>query len=142
MSKESKALLEKMRSVPLFSGLKEKQLRSILSSGKQRDYAAGAVIENEGEDGVAFYLIMDGEVEVRRKGRVLAKLRTGDFFGEMSLLDKKPRSSDVAAVVPTTCLVVPIWSFRGLVKSNNDIAMNLLKTLVHRLRETNKALSE
>ncbi|HUH99684.1 MAG TPA: cyclic nucleotide-binding domain-containing protein [Nitrososphaerales archaeon] len=143
MSKESqRELLDEMRSVPLFSGLKEKQLKSILSSGKQKSYPAGSVIEKEGEDGVAFYLVLEGRVEVRRKGRVLANLGAGDFFGEMSLLDKIPRSSDVAATVPTTCLVVPIWNFRALVRSNGDIAMNVLKTLSMRLRESNKALSE
>ena len=143
LPKESgKALLENMRSVPLFSGLKEKQLKSILNGGKQKVYPAGSVIEKEGEDGIAFYLILEGQVEVRRKDRVLARLGAGDFFGEMSLLDRNPRSSDVAATTSTTCLVVPIWNFRALVRSNGDIAMNVLKTLSIRLRESNKALSE
>jgi len=137
-----RALLERMRSVPLFSGLKEKQLKSILSNGKQHSYPAGKVIESEGEDGVAFYLIIDGEVEVKRKQRVLAKLGAGDFFGEMTLIDRSPRSSDVVAVSETTCIVVPIWNFRALVRSSSDIAMNLLKALSMRLRESNKALSE
>ncbi len=137
-----RGLLERIRSVPLFSGLKEKQLRSILTSGKQQSYPPGKVIESEGEEGVAFYLIVEGDVEVRRKQRVLAKLGVGDFFGEMSLLDRSPRSSDVAAVSETSCIVVPIWNFRALVRSNGDIAMNLLKALSIRLRESNKALSE
>lgn len=137
-----KALLERLRSVPLFSGLKDKQLKSILASGKQREYAEGQVIIGVGEMGVAFYLILEGNVEVRRGKRVLAKLGSGNFFGEMSLLDNNPRSSDVVAVGRTTCLTLSSWDFEGHLKSNNGIAVNLLKTLVHRLRESDKALSD
>ena len=143
LAKESeKALLEKLHSVPLFSGMKDKQLKSILESGKQQSYPAGRVIVGEGESGLGFYLILDGAVEVRRKGRAMAKLGSGNFFGEMSLLDTNPRSSDVVAAGQTTCLVLSSWDFQGLVESHNEIAMNLLKTLIHRLRESNKALSD
>jgi len=141
--KESeKALLQELHTVPLFSGLKDKQLKSVLASGKQQSYPEGKVIVGEGEGGVGFYLILDGGVEVRRKGRTVAKLGSGNFFGEMSLLDSNPRSSDVVAVAPTTCLVLSSWEFQGLVESHKEIAMNLLKTLIHRLRESNKALSD
>jgi len=143
LAKESqKALLERLHSVPLFSGLKDKQLRSVLASGKQKTYPEGGVIVSEGEMGVAFYLILDGRVEVRRKGKVMAKLGNGNFFGEMSLLDSNPRSSDVVAVAPTTCLLLSSWDFQAFVESNSEVAMNLLRTLIHRLRESNKSLSD
>lgn len=143
MVKETeKVLLQKLHTVPLFSGMKDKQLKSILESGKQQSYPEGNVIVGEGESGVGFYLILDGGVEVKRKGRAMAKLGAGNFFGEMSLLDSNPRSSDVVAVAPTTCLVLSSWEFQALVESHNEIAMNLLKTLIHRLRESNKALSD
>jgi CRP/FNR family transcriptional regulator, cyclic AMP receptor protein len=137
-----KALLEKLRHVPLFSGLKDKQLKSILASGKQQAYPKDRAIVSEGEVGVAFYLVLDGAVEVRRKGRVLAKLGSGNFFGEMSLLDNSPRSSDVVAAAPTTCLVLSSWGFQAVVESNIDIALNLLKMLTQRLRESNRSLSD
>lgn len=143
MVKESdKALLERLHEVPLFSGLKDKHLRAILASGKQLSYSEGREIVGEGEAGVGFYLILEGGVEVKRKGRSVAKLGRGNFFGEMSLLDSNPRSSDVVATAPTTCLVLSTWDFQGLLESHNEIAMNLLKTLVHRLRESSKALSD
>jgi len=143
LSKDSdRELREKLRSVPLFSSLKDKQLKSVVSSGKRQTYPEGHVIEREGENGVAFYLVLEGVVEVRRKGRVLARLRGGDFFGEMSLLDKSPRSSDVVAAAPTVCFVLPSWDFIARVRTSNEFAMNLLKTLVQRLRESNKALSD
>jgi CRP-like cAMP-binding protein len=137
-----KQLLERLRSVPLFSGLDDKQLKSIFSGRMQRTYQEGQAIVGEGETGVGFYLILDGRVEVRRKGKVLSKLASGDFFGEMSVLDRSPRSTDIVAVKPTSCLVLSSWEFQGLLESNNKIVMNLLKTLVVRLRESNMALSD
>jgi CRP/FNR family cyclic AMP-dependent transcriptional regulator len=142
LARVPKALLEKLRSVPLFSGLKDKQLESILASGKQQAYPKDRVIVSEGEVGVAFYLVLDGAVEVRKKGRVLAKLGSGSFFGEMSLLDSSRRSSDVVAVVPTTCLVLSSWNFQACIESNVDIAINLLKTLTQRLRESSASPSD
>ena len=140
--KDEAAAMDEIRSVPLFSGLKEKQLKSVLAAGKQRNFGQGDVIVSERDMGVGFYLILGGEVEVRKRGRVLAKLGKGDFFGEMSLLDNNPRSSDVIAVAPTTCLVLSSWNFQGILKANNEIAMNLLRTLVQRLRESDKPLSD
>jgi CRP-like cAMP-binding protein len=137
-----KALIAGLRSVPLFSGLKDKQLKTILAIGKHQSYPEGRVIVREGEMGVAFYLILEGAVEVRRKGKVLAKLGSGNFFGEMSLLDKNPRSSDVVAVAPTRCLVFSSWQFMAQVESDTGIAINLLKTLTHRLRESDNSLSD
>lgn len=143
MTKESEAALgEKLRSVPLFSGLKDKQLKSIIHAGKQISFPEGRAIVSEGEMGVAFYLILDGQVQVRRKDRVVAKLGSGNFFGEMSLLDNNPRSSDVVATAPTTCLTLSSWDFYGLVSGHREIAMNVIKTLSHRLRESNKAMTE
>jgi CRP/FNR family transcriptional regulator, cyclic AMP receptor protein len=137
-----KALLENLQAVPLFSGLKDKDLKVILKSGKRQSYPEGKLIVAEGEVGVAFYLILDGKVEVRRKGKVIAKLGGGNFFGEMSLFDRSPRSSDVVAVAPTDCLQLSSWSFQGVVEANGAIALNMLKTLSQRLRDTNSALTD
>lgn len=137
-----KKMMEMLGSVPLFSGLKEKQLRSILDSGKEMQFGAQKEIVSEGEDGVGFYLIVEGKVEVRRKGRVLSELGKGDFFGEMSLIDKQPRSADVVAVTPVTCFGLTQWVFIGMVRTQPDIAVNVIRELVRRLRGTDKALTE
>ncbi|MGD1055557.1 MAG: Crp/Fnr family transcriptional regulator, partial [Nitrososphaerales archaeon] len=92
--------------------------------------------------GVGFYLIADGSVEVRRKGKTISGLKKGDFFGEMTLIDDQPRSADVVAIAPTTCYVLTAWAFWGLVRSKPDIGVNLMKELVRRLRGTNRSLTE
>lgn len=66
---------------------------------------------------IAFFLISEGEVEVKKQGKIVAILEKGQFFGEMTLLDKFPRSADVVAKVPTKCLVLTSWEFRSLVLS-------------------------
>ena len=143
MPKESDgAILAKLHLVPLLAGLKDKDLKPLLRSGKQLSYPEGRVIVKEGDMGVAFYLILDGAVEVRRKGKAVARLGAGTFFGEMSLLDNAPRNSDVVAVAPTTCLVLSSWQFQAQVKENSEVALKLLKTVTQRLRESNKALSD
>jgi len=128
--------------VSLFSGLSQKQLKSIGKSGAERKFEPGHVIVKEGETGVGFYLILDGKVEVRKKNKVLSTLSTNDFFGEMGLIDDQPRSADVVALSPTTTFCLSVWSFTGIVVGNPQIAIKMMKVIVARLRTSNKALSE
>jgi CRP-like cAMP-binding protein len=120
--------------VPFFSGLDEKRRRSMVSQGKELSYKEGDTIVDEGTMGVGFYLILDGRAEVRKKGRVLAILEKGQFFGEMSLIDEQPRSADVVAVSPTKCWAISSWAFNALVKANPEVALVMLKEVVKRLR--------
>ena len=137
-----KQLAEMLQSVPLFSGLKGKQIKTIVGSGKELRFEAGTQIVKEGDNGVGFYLILEGSAEVRRKGRVLSKLGNGNFFGEMSLLDRQPRSADVVATTSVTCFGLTSWAFSALIRMQPDIAVNLMQELARRLRETNSAMTE
>ena len=130
--------------VPLFAGLKGKQIKSVASAfARERSYDAGEVIEKEGDSGVAFYLITDGSVEVRKGEQRVAKLGRGQFFGEMALIDKQPRSATVvSAESDTKCLVMPIWNFKAAVAKDPTVAMGVMKELARRLRETTNALTE
>ena len=131
-----------LQSVPLFAGLKEKQIKAILGTGKELSFAEGSQIVKEGDSGVGFYLILSGTAEVRRKGKTLSKLGKGDFFGEMSLLDKEPRSADVVSTSPVDCFGLTAWAFSGLLRTQPDISLNLMRELARRLRKTNSAISE
>lgn len=143
MSKESEERLGKIiGTVLLFSELSKKQLNGIAKSGTERRFNAGHAIVKEGETGVGFYLILDGKVEVRKKGKVLSTLTAGDFFGEMGLIDDKPRSADVIAASPTTTFCLSPWTFTGIVTGSPEITMRMMKVLVNRLRESNKSLTE
>jgi CRP/FNR family transcriptional regulator, cyclic AMP receptor protein len=120
--------------VPFFAGLDHKKRTAVSKQGKELSYKAGDSVVSEGSMGVGFYLILDGGVEVRKGGRVLARLTKGQFFGEMSLIDEQPRSADVVAVAPTKCWALTSWGFNALVKLHPEIAMSMLKEMVKRLR--------
>jgi CRP-like cAMP-binding protein len=130
--------------VPLFAGLKGKQIKSVASAfARERSYNAGEVIEKEGDSGVAFYLITNGSVEVRKGEKMVAKLGRGQFFGEMALIDKQPRSATVvSAESGTKALVMPVWNFKAAVATDPTVAMGVMKELARRLRETTNALTE
>lgn len=130
--------------VPLFAGLKGKQIKSLAGAfARERSYDSGQVIEKEGDSGVAFYLITNGSVEVRKAEKLVSKLGRGQFFGEMSLIDKQPRSATVVSAEPgTKCLVMPVWNFQATIETDPRVAMGVMKELARRLRETTNALTE
>ena len=140
-SSESPPAVELFSTVPLFKGLEPEELKSISNSSKQVEFKAGDYIVREGEAGLGFYVIACGHAAVKRKGKSVAKLRRGDFFGEKSLLDNQPRSADVVADEPTRCLVLLRWNFWALVSKNKRFARSLLEELARRLRATSEALT-
>jgi CRP-like cAMP-binding protein len=127
---------------PIFSGLTERQLRSLAKTAKVVAYPANARIVKQGEPGIGLYVLLSGQAEVRQGNRALARLGAGQFFGEMTLLDEQPRSADVVAVQPSECAVLSRWEFWGFAKGEPDVLQGVLRETARRLRETNRALSE
>ena len=137
--KGSISLLER---VPLFSSLKKEHLKKLAEASTIRSFEPGEFITKQGDEGVAFYLIVEGQVEVRRSKRSLAKLGQGQFFGELTLIDNHPRTADVVAINKSKCLLLSSWTFHGLVKSNPEIALAMLNEMAQRLRKTDEALGD
>jgi CRP-like cAMP-binding protein len=136
-------LIEVFASIPLFRGLGPEELEAMLKSSKEMMFKAGDPIVKEGEAGLGFYVILDGQAFVKRKGKTVAKLKKGNFFGELALLDDQPRSADVVAAEATKCLVLLRWNFWALVSKNQKMARELLKEMARRMRAaTDEALSE
>ncbi|MEM3684482.1 MAG: cyclic nucleotide-binding domain-containing protein [Conexivisphaerales archaeon] len=135
---ETELALTWLRQVPLFKNLDEKQLKRLYSSFTKKSFKEGETIAKEGEMSVAFYLIADGEVEVKKGKKVIANLSRGQFFGEMTLLDKYPRSADVIAKTPTNCLVLSAWQFESLLLTQPKVALEVMRVLARRLREVEK----
>jgi len=133
--KSTQRLAETIGSIPLFSGLDKKDRERVTGAGREVTFEKGKTILREGEPGLAFLLILEGKVEVRKKGKLLSTLERGGFFGEMTVIDDKPRSADVVAVAPTTCFGLTSWAFAGLVRTYPEIALAVMKELVRRLRE-------
>jgi CRP-like cAMP-binding protein len=137
------AAVEMLGKTTLWSGQGKEDLKSIVKLCKERSFEAGDKLVKKGDKGVGFYLILEGSVEVKASERLkLAKLGTGQFFGEMSLLDNEPRSADVIALEPTRCLILNAQELNAIIESNPRIATSMLRELVRRLRTTSHSVAE
>ncbi len=131
-------LRREVRQVQLFGRCSDRQLEAIVRTAKERRYAAGETIMEEGQEGVAFYLMLEGEVEVRKDDRVVATLGAGEHFGELALLSHEPekRTATVVATADTRCLLLTVWDFRGLLEGNAAMAIHILASVADRLRKS------
>lgn len=119
--------------VPLFGGLSNRELAQVASIADQIDLPAGKVLIREGERGREFFVLLKGEVEVRRGGRKLATGRAGEFFGEIALVSKLPRVATVTTTTPVEALVITDRDFRALVRRSPQIALKVVEAVVERL---------
>ena len=133
---------EFLKQAPLFAGLTDKEIASVLATSKQRTFAEGTEIIREGHvGGAGFYLVLSGSVDVSAQGKHLATAGSGNYFGEMSLLlDDTPRTATCTATEATECLVITKWDLRGIVESHPDISMKIMSELARRLRDTTQAV--
>ena len=121
--------------VPLFAGLSRDDLQQVAQAGDEIQAEAGRELVTEGRVGREFFLILDGDATVRRGGKEVAKLGPGQYFGELSLLHRGPRSASVTADTDMTLFVLGQREFAGLVDSMHGLAPKLLTGLAQRLRE-------
>ncbi len=128
------APVEILQRVPLFAGLDRHELESLARSFKERTFSAGDTIAKEGQGGVGFFVIEDGEVSFSVRGEERGKAGPGDYFGEVALIDDGARSATVTATTDVRCYGLTSWEFRPLVESNAGIAWKLLQELAKRLR--------
>jgi len=121
--------------VPLFSGLKGKQLRRVAEVMTERMFAAGDEITKEGEVSVGFYVIEEGRARVTMNELVVGELGPGDHFGEISLIAETPRAATVTAETDMRCRGMTSWDFRKLVEGNGEIAWAILASTARKLYE-------
>jgi len=107
-----------------------------------RDYAAGTVLFEEGQPGDFMYVVQQGEVEIRRRvggvQRVLAVLAPGEFFGEMAILNDRPRSATAVVRTPASLLVIEGPTFEAMLRARPEIAMRIIRSLAARLESANQ----
>jgi CRP-like cAMP-binding protein len=127
-----------LEDVPLFQGLSRRHLRRIAGLARSKRFAPGAAIVRAGDPGSSFYVILDGAARVvPASGRPL-RLKAGDAFGEMALLDGAPRSADVTADGEVLAMTIGRADFTKLLRREPQLAQALLRTLAGRLREAER----
>jgi CRP-like cAMP-binding protein len=119
---------------PLFGGVSPADLAAIGERALEVEFPAEHVIARQGEIGTGLFVIVSGATRVVRDGEELARLRAGDFFGEMSVIDGLPRVAQVVTVEPTTCLALASWEFERLILDHPTIGLAILRGLSARLR--------
>ncbi len=129
----SKAL--DLKSIWLFSACSASELRRLRNLLDEVQVPQGKLLVEEGRVGMEFYLIVEGRAAVRRKGRKVATLNPGDFFGELALLDRRPRSASIVSETDMDVLVLSQRQFNSLLESVPSIARKLLSAMATRLRE-------
>jgi len=124
----------RLRAVPLFSTCTDRQLEFIATRVDELDFPMGKVLTEEGQSGGDFFIIMSGSADVRRGGRTVNRMKAGDFFGEIALLDNGPRSATVVATSPLRALVLGPSQFQDVLFQDGEIARQILYAVTKRLR--------
>jgi CRP/FNR family transcriptional regulator, cyclic AMP receptor protein len=132
------AKVESLKRAPLFADLSRKDLTKLARVSEDMEVEPGKVLTKEGESGREFFVIVDGKVDVTRKGRRLSTRGAGDFIGEIALLEDIPRTATVKAKTPLRFFVLTRKDFRQLVDENPSVERKVMRTLARRLVELSK----
>ena len=127
--------VELIKHVPLFARCSRRELAEIAALADEIDIPEGREIIREGERGREFFVLLDGEAVVRRKGRKLATLKAGDFAGEIALVSRIPRTATVKTTTPARALVVTDQAFRSVMHRSPQIQDKVLEALAERVAE-------
>ncbi|MCZ7588125.1 MAG: cyclic nucleotide-binding domain-containing protein [Gaiella sp.] len=122
-----------LRGLPLFELCSKRDLRRIAALAVERELEAGAELIREGEPAGEFYVVFDGEVDVRRRGRRVARLGAGSFVGEIALLSRSPRTATVVAATPLRVLAISGRDFVALLDSLPELWLKVARTLADRV---------
>jgi len=136
---------EFLRKVELFADLSQKNLGRVAKLCTQRSYKAGETIVKQGSPGIGLFIITSGRVKIVKHTKdgsdlEIATHGSGEFIGEMSVLDGAVRTANVVAVEDTECFAIVSWDFNSLMRSYPEIALEILPVIVKRFRETNEKL--
>jgi uncharacterized membrane protein len=140
---------ELLAQIPLFDTLAAEDLEALAGRMTERHYKAGEKVFDKNDAGSSMYVVLSGAVQIFLPGHtaeeprvVLKDARTGEYFGELSLFDDKPRSASVEATVETTLLELTRADFGDHLSRSKNAALTILAEMAERLRETNALLSQ
>jgi CRP/FNR family cyclic AMP-dependent transcriptional regulator len=136
----ARAWADVLAEIPLFAHVSGRHLRKIAALGTVVRFEPGAWMVRAGQEGDAFYVILDGKASVtRRRGLPSVKIGPGAYFGEMALIDGQPRSATVVATTEMTCLRLGRAGFQKALRAEPSVSAALLRALAERLRKLEDA---
>lgn len=135
--------MPRLRKVPLFGGLESSELEQVIALAETRSFPAQHTLFSESQLADALWVVLDGDVEVSREGRLLAELGPGAALGELSLFTHHARrSATVKAICPVEMLRIPVEPFRKLLAANDLTALKIVNHLAHQMAERLTALND
>jgi len=130
------AKTELLKGAPLFAHCSKRELAAISSIADEIDLKDGHELTREGAVGREFFVLIDGTADVLRNGRKVNTLKSGDFFGEIALVHRTPRTATVKATSPVRTLVITERNFRTLLERSPEIQRKVLQALAERVAPT------
>src|SRR5256712_2549900 len=127
--------LKALAQVPLFSRLTRKELQFIASEGDEVDIPSGKTLTRQGRPGDTFYVLLKGEAEVRIDGKSRRLMKPGDFFGEISMMDRGLATATVTTLADSHLFVMSHSQFRDAIKASDALMVKVLMAMGQRLRE-------
>jgi CRP/FNR family cyclic AMP-dependent transcriptional regulator len=128
--------VELLRKVPLFSKLNKQGLQQVAQIADELDLPAGKEMATEGDRGREFFVLLNGEAEVTKQGSRINTMKKGDFFGEIALVTKMPRTATVTATTDVRVLVINERDFSSLVKHSDEVSRAVAEALAERIAPT------
>ena len=125
--------VELLRKVPLFSKLNKQGLQQVAQIADELDLPAGKEMATEGDRGREFFVLLNGEAEVTKQGSRINTMKKGDFFGEIALVTKMPRTATVTATSDVDVLVITERDFDSLLKKTPEIGRSIAEALAERV---------
>ena len=131
----NKEIVERLEQVALFSRCTKSDLKIVARHVESMQVESGRTIVRSGDEGDALFVLLEGSAIVERGGQVVADLSTGDYFGELALLDPGPRAATVVAISDTELAVLGVRMFRVLLRELPPLGAKLLADLASRVRD-------
>lgn len=133
-----KSYLESLRNVPLFSSCSTKDLEKIAKSSDEITMPAGSLLVDQGQTGREAFIVLEGQVTVRRNGKRVGDFGPGTVVGELSLLDHGPRTATVNCATDCTLLLLDQRHFLGVLDSVPALTHKILASLAGRIRDLDR----
>ena len=131
--------VDHLTQVPLFRGMTESALEAVAGLAAETHFADGDDVTREGDEGDAFYVVVDGQLVISQNGMTVRNLGPGDFLGEISLVDGRPRTATAPAAGPVKALVIRRPEFLELMDRYGAVRLGVLMALTERVRRDENA---
>lgn len=122
-------------SVPLFAELSKREIEFLGRLMDEVDIADGKVLTREGARGGEFFLVLEGSIRIERGGKEINRLGSGDFLGEIALIDQGPRTATAIADGPARVMVLTASAFASMLGQNPGVEAKILRVLARRVRD-------